>query len=675
MPFGRMFWASMLGAAMMNNRLFRLCGVVLLGLALAPGLASARQDRDKTSCVKGETNEERIAACSRIIDRGERESRDERSAAYVNRAYAYNNQQQYDLAIHDLDDAITLNPRNSHAFNNRAWAFKEKGDYDRAVRDYGEALRVEPKNNIARVNLAEAYRDKGDYDQAIRICEDALQQEPTNAYVFSVRARAYVGKGDRDRAVRDFDEAIRINPKNADFFTGRGDLFRERGDNDRAIRDYDEAVRVNPKNWYANYGRGLSDYDTGQTDRALHHLDEALRINPRAALVLNTRGFINRMRDNLDPALQDLNEALRINPQFAVALANRGDVWRRKGDVGRALTDLNEALRIDPSITPAYVTRGLVLEKTGDTDRARADYQTALSRTTGKFTTSKAALDTARERLAALGSTPPAASTPSNPPAQTAAVQPSAPVTSAIPAVAMTDERGPRVALVIGNGAYTNVTALTNPPNDARDMSNTLRDLGFKVIEGYNLDSTKMRGKIEEFGAAMPGAGVTLFYYAGHGMQVAGKNYLIPVDARLEHPSSLGLEAIEVSTVISDMETEKRINLVFLDACRDNPLSRSLARSMGTSRSASVGQGLAQLNAGIGTLITFATSPDTVALDGAGRNSPFTTALLKHIRTPGLEVRTMLTRVRADVIKATNEQQVPWDHSSLTGEFYFKPNS
>jgi uncharacterized caspase-like protein len=96
---------------------------------------------------------------------------------------------------------------------------------------------------------------------------------------------------------------------------------------------------------------------------------------------------------------------------------------------------------------------------------------------------------------------------------------------------------------------------------------------------------------------------------------------------------------------------------------------------MGTSRSASVGQGLAQLNAGIGTLITFATSPDTVALDGAGRNSPFTTALLKHIRTPGLEVRTMLTRVRADVIKATNEQQVPWDHSSLTGEFYFKPNS
>ena len=132
------------------------------------------------------------------------------------------------------------------------------------------------------------------------------------------------------------------------------------------------------------------------------------------------------------------------------------------------------------------------------------------------------------------------------------------------------------------------------------------------------------------------------------------------------------MEAIEIGAILADMEAEKRTNLLFLDACRDNPLSRSLARSLGASRSASVGHGLAQLNAGIGTLITFATGPDTVALDGSGRNSPFTAALLKHIGTPGLEVRSMLTRVRADVLNATNEKQVPWDHSSLTGEFYFR---
>lgn len=231
---------------------------------------------------------------------------------------------------------------------------------------------------------------------------------------------------------------------------------------------------------------------------------------------------------------------------------------------------------------------------------------------------------------------------------------------------------GPRVALVIGNGRYRHSAPLANPVNDARDIAGALRDLGFKVIEGHDLDSTAMRTKITEFGAALPGAATTLFFYAGHGVQVAGNNYLIPVDAKLERPSALDVEAVNINTILADMETEKRINLVFLDACRDNPLSRSLARSFSASRSVQIGQGLAQVNAGIGTLITFATSPNNVALDGTGRNSPFTSALLKHIRTPNLEVRSLLTRVRADVIRATNDKQVPWDHSSLTGDFYFK---
>jgi uncharacterized caspase-like protein len=270
----------------------------------------------------------------------------------------------------------------------------------------------------------------------------------------------------------------------------------------------------------------------------------------------------------------------------------------------------------------------------------------------------------ARQHLAALEARTQAAS-----PAQGVA-----PAVAALPPVVPpAAEHGPRVALVIGNGAYANVTPLVNPPNDAHDVAAALRNLGFKVIEGYDLDGTKMRGKIAEFGAALPGSGVALFYYAGHGMQVSGKNYLVPTDARLERPSALSTEAIEVDSVLADMETEKRVNLVFLDACRDNPLSRSLARSFGASRSSAVSQGLAQLNSGIGTLITFATSPDTVALDGEGRNSPFTTALLKYIGTPGLEIRSMLTRVRADVIQTTHEKQVPWDHSSLTGDFYFRP--
>ena len=134
----------------------------------------------------------------------------------------------------------------------------------------------------------------------------------------------------------------------------------------------------------------------------------------------------------------------------------------------------------------------------------------------------------------------------------------------------------------------------------------------------------------------------------------------------LRRAGDLLLDTVEVGTVLAQMEAEKRVNLVFLDACRDNPLSRSLARSLGT-RSTSVGVGLA-IQSAIGTMITYATQPDNVALDGEGRNSPFTTALLKHIATPGVDVGALMRRVRADVIAATRERQVPWDHSSLVGD-------
>jgi tetratricopeptide (TPR) repeat protein len=649
---------------------FSFLVALALGSALAISPAAARGDRDKTTCVRG-SGDEKIAACSRVIDRGDRESREERSGAFVARALVYSERGDYDLAIRDLDEATSVNPRNSIAFNNRGYNYGQKGDYDRAIRDYEESLQIAPRSALTLGNRAEALVSKGEYDRAITDLDSAAQIEPKNGYYLYVRARAYELKGDYDRALRDCDEAIHVTPNEAGFYARRGDIYRDKTDNDQAIRSYDEALRLNPKNWYADYGRALAEIDKGDKDQAVRDLDEALRLNPQSVDALNTRGFIFRMNGDYDRALRDLDEVIRLNPKTAVAYSNRGDVWRRKGDMDRAIADLSEALRLMPTITPAIVSRGQAYEAKGDVDKAKADYQAALQGKPGKFTTTNAALDTARQRLAALNgppTTPAAAPANTSKPAAVANVMPSSPNNAS----ATDGERGPRVALVIGNGAYTNVAQLPNPPNDARDVAGALRDLGFKVIEGYNLDSTKMRSKIEEFSAAMPGAGVTLLYYAGHGIQVAGKNYLIPVDAKLEHPSALGLEAIEVTTVISDMESEKRINLVFLDACRDNPLSRSLAGSMGT-RSLTVGQGLASVNAGIGTLITFATSPDTTALDGSGRNSPFTTALLNHIRTPGLEVRTMLTRVRADVIKATNERQVPWDHSSLTGEFYFKP--
>jgi uncharacterized caspase-like protein len=230
-----------------------------------------------------------------------------------------------------------------------------------------------------------------------------------------------------------------------------------------------------------------------------------------------------------------------------------------------------------------------------------------------------------------------------------------------------------RVALVIGNGAYLNANKLVNPPNDASDVAAALRKLGFDVVEGRDLDKRGMEAKVIEFSRKLDNAGMALFFYAGHGMQVAGRNYLIPIDAKLERGGDLSFETLDVSQVLSQMEAEKRVNLVFLDACRDNPLARSFSRSLGT-RSAVVGQGLASIPSAVGTMIVYATQPDNVALDGDGtRNSPFTGALLKHIATPGLEVRSMMTRVRSDVLVATRDKQVPWDHSSLTSDVILTP--
>ncbi len=232
-----------------------------------------------------------------------------------------------------------------------------------------------------------------------------------------------------------------------------------------------------------------------------------------------------------------------------------------------------------------------------------------------------------------------------------------------------------RVALVIGNGAYLHTTALPNAPNDGRAIATKLRALDFEVLEGIDLDRRNTEELIQQFARRLRGADVGLFFYAGHGLQVNGSNYIVPVDAMLEDESDLDFEAVRLDIVLAQLERQPRTNIVLMDACRDNPLARTLSRSMGASRSAAIGRGLARIDGSIGTLIAYATEPDNVALDGDGANSPFTEALLAHIDTPGLEVRQMLTRVRQQVIAATDRQQVPWDHSSLTGDFFFQASA
>nr|WP_180882901.1 caspase domain-containing protein [Mesorhizobium loti] len=225
-----------------------------------------------------------------------------------------------------------------------------------------------------------------------------------------------------------------------------------------------------------------------------------------------------------------------------------------------------------------------------------------------------------------------------------------------------------RVALVLGNSQYQHAAALPNPVRDAQAMAERLRTLGFEVVSGFDLTKQRTQTTVAQFAKQVRGADVALFFYAGHGLQVSGKNYLLPVDAALEDETSLDFEAVSIDFVLRQMSRETSIRLVFLDACRDNPLAEILAKTAGVKGASS---GLAEIpieNGGAGTLVAFAASPNQLALDGSGDHSPFTKALLQHIGEPNISITEAVNRVTSDVFKATNGKQRPWINVSLTTE-------
>lgn len=228
-----------------------------------------------------------------------------------------------------------------------------------------------------------------------------------------------------------------------------------------------------------------------------------------------------------------------------------------------------------------------------------------------------------------------------------------------------------RVALVIGNSTYRSIGDLRNPINDARLMATTLTDLGFEVIERLDADQRRMKVAIKEFGKELRRAGrgaVGLFYYAGHGVQVDGVNYLVPVNVAIEDEADIDIEAVSADSILAQMASAgNRLNIVIMDACRNNPFKRSFR---------SAARGLARMNASRGTLIAYATAPGDVAADGDAKNSPYTAALATAMRKPGVIIEQVFKDVRNKVIETTGGRQVPWEASSLTGgDFFFNPAS
>ena len=240
--------------------------------------------------------------------------------------------------------------------------------------------------------------------------------------------------------------------------------------------------------------------------------------------------------------------------------------------------------------------------------------------------------------------------------------------------ISAADDR--RVALVIGNGAYDHLNKLANPPRDATLMADKLRSVGFEVDLAINDDQWSLKQRVRSFARRARGASAALFYYAGHGIQAEGSNFLLPVDAKLRQVADLHTQSLPMSSVSDALDfADAKISLIILDACRNNPLTRSLVLSNGT-RSVKLTRGLASMRRASGRLVAYATAPGQVAYEGSNsKNSPFTQAVADWIEEPGLEIEHMFFRVREQVIEATKGKQVPWIEHAILGDFYFQPIS
>lgn len=512
------------------------------------------------------------------------------------------------------------------------------------------ALKVFSGKDLAGIYFwrANGWNKKGNYTQVIADTTEALKLMPDVA-IYNLRGSAYFDKGEYDIAIADYNDALRTGkPEGGTVYHNRGNAWRGKGDYAKAIADYDAAIKFDPKAKFSYQNRGVSKMALG----------------------------------DLDSALADINEAIRLDPALPSPLTKRAVIWRARGDIDRAIADTTEAIRLAKAKAPvnimtppgstlisALVERGLAYEAKGDYASARQDY-TATIEGQASDAGSKSNQATARVRLSLLSDVAaPAPRTSASAPTGTAS--PAAP-----PAAAPSTATGRRVALVIGNGAYTHVKALPNPSNDARSIARSLRGIGFTVSEGIDLDRVAMQTTIREFLREAANVQVAVVYYAGHGVQVEGRNYLVPVDVQFQSGSRMTDAMVEMDTIMAGLDDQVRTNILILDACRNNPMAPQTA-SVATNRGIEAGSGLAaptSLGAGAtlgaGTLIAFATAPGQVALDGEGSNSPFSAALSRHIGTPGLEVQQMLTRVRAEVVASTKAKQVPWSNSSLLGEVF-----
>jgi tetratricopeptide (TPR) repeat protein len=480
-------------------------------------------------------------------------------------------------------------------------------------------------------------------DKAIEAFTAALAADPDNVGILNSRGWTYERKGQDDLAMADYNLALQMRPNFAMVYNNRGTLYLRRAALQSALDDFNAALKWAPNFYIAHANRGRVLGMTRDFDAALAEFAEALKIDPNAPQAVTYRCETYVAMARFDDAIADCNTVLAKTPNYLFALCKRAEAYMGKGKLDVALKDLNTALGFIPNHVRAHMDRGQLFERRGDLAQARADYRSAAF-ALQPFDEIDVAMarKTAQERLAALTAQGPAAA-----------------------------NAGRRIALIIGNGAYRNVHPLDNPPRDARLIAAALHDVGFQTVT-LNNDLTRDRffEVLRSFASDAEKADWAVVYYAGHGFEVGGVNYLVPVDARLAEDKDAEKEAVALEQVIAAVGGARKLRLVLLDACRDNPFAPTMKRTMAVQL---VDKGFSDIEPSSGFMVVYAAKHGETALEGEGTDSPFATALARDVREPRVEVRKLFDIVRDDVWASTKHQQQPFTYGSPPGreDFYF----
>jgi tetratricopeptide (TPR) repeat protein len=397
-------------------------------------------------------------------------------------------------------------------------------------------------------------------------------------------------------------------------------------------------------------------------------------MDPHNAVPYSRRGEAYLYEGDFERAIDDLTEAIAISPAIALNYSNRAEARARKGDLDGALADCDEARRRDPKEPLSHVYRAYVLGKTGRLAEADAELAEAFKLSPGEpdailYRGELEMMEQAPGKAlvdfeAALAKSPQNPFALSGRGAARRALE-------ARPALSG-DAAGIRVALVIGNAHYAAQAPLANPPNDASAIAEGLRGSGFQhVTVALDLTREGIVKALHEFQDEADKADWALVYFSGHGLEVGGVNYVLPVDAHVTSDRDVADEAISLDRLVAGVSGARKIKIVILDACRENPFAASMRRSAGTR---SVTRGLAPIEPVGATLVVYAAKDGEVAQDGDGANSPFAAALAKHLAEPHLELTKLFRLVTADVLDATDRKQQPFVYGSVgRDDFYFRP--